>query len=102
VPKFVLEVDLTVSGEVMRVRTNAGDQLRAERALGSNPADHPMEQVYHVWYAAFKRRYPDHPAAKAFGTFVDCLEATDDVDADSDEAAEGPLVIPTLEAGSDT
>jgi len=105
VPRLVLEVDLTLSGETFRIRTNAGDQLRAERALGANPQEHPMEQVYHVWYAAFRRKYPDHPAAKAFGRFVDDLEATEDVpdedDLDATDEA-GPLAIPTLEAGSDT
>jgi len=101
VPRLVLEVDLTLSGETFRIQTNAGDQLRAERAIGANPAEHPMEQVYHVWYAAFRRRYPDHPCAKAFGTFVDNLEATEDVDREDEDPA-GPLAIPTLEAGSDT
>jgi len=56
-----------------------------------------MEQVYQVWYSAFKRRYPDHPAAKAFGTFVDQLEANEDVS----EPDELDPLVPTRPADSD-
>lgn len=96
VPRYDVEVDLTVDGEVLRIKTCFADQLRAERALGRSPMDAPMEQVAQVWFAAFKRRYPDHPAAKAFGRFSDALQAHEDVERD-DEDEPDPLV-PTQSA----
>jgi hypothetical protein len=103
VPRLVTDVDLTLDGEVFRARTNAGDQLSAERAVGENPQNKPMDQMYHVYYFAFRRRHPDHPCAKAYGRFVEALEAFDEVDADAEREDEsGPLATRTLEAGSDT
>jgi hypothetical protein len=50
-----------------------------------------------VWYSAFKRAFPDHPAAKAFGRFVDGCEAADELeDEDTD-----PLATPTPPAESE-
>jgi hypothetical protein len=100
VPRVVQNVDLTLDGETFRVRTHAGDLLSAERAVGEMPQNRPNDQVFHIYYFALRRKFPDHPAAKTYGRFVDMLEAFEDVDEDEDAA--GPLATPTLEAGSDT
>ena len=84
-PSFVNTVDLTVDGERLRIKTNAGDQLNAERGIGKSPMDFPVELGMRVWYCAFKHGYPDHPAAKAFGRFVEALEGGDELEPDGEE-----------------
>jgi len=100
VPRVRLQadVDLWLGSDVFRVRTNAGDQITAERAVGDNPMGKPFDQSFHVYYVAFKRKYPDHPAAKAYGTFISELSAFEELDELEDDT---PLPTPTPPAGSD-
>ena len=96
------DVDLWLGTDVFRVRTNAGDQITAERAVGDNPMGKPFDQSFHVYYIAFRRKYPDHPCAKAFGTFMGELAAFEELDeADELEDADTPLPTPTPPAESD-
>ena len=77
-PSFRTTVRLTVGGEAFEVRTNAGDQLTAERGIGENPMNFPVELGMRVWWSAFKRANPEHPAARHFRTFVEDLDAADE------------------------
>jgi hypothetical protein len=93
-------VDLVLDGEKLRVVTSAQDQLNAERGLGHSPAETPVELGIRVWWCAFRRAYPEHPAAKAFRTFVDSLDAADEIEPPPE--GEPDPMDPTLEAGSDS
>ena len=99
-PSFRVKVDLTLDGERIRVTTSAQDQLNAERGLGHSPADTPVELGLRVWWCALRRTYPEHPAAKAFRSFVDALEEADEIEPPAED--EPDPMDPTLEAGSDT
>ena len=79
--------------------TNAGDQLTAERGIGESPLNCPVELGMRVWWSAFKRRYPDHPAAKTFRAFVESLEAMDEQDTGA--AGNGNGLDPTPVAATD-
>jgi len=102
VPRVRLQadVDLWLGSDVFRVRTNAGDQITAERAVGDNPMGKPFDQSFHVYYVAFKRKYPDHPCAKAYGTFIGELSAFEELD-ELEDATDVPLVTSTPPEGSD-
>ena len=100
VPSFRTTVDLVIDGEKYRVRTHAGDQLNAERQIGKNPADTPVELGMRVWWNALKRAYPESPAAKSFRAFVDGIDGADELEPAGEDEPD-PL-DPTLEAGSDS
>jgi hypothetical protein len=100
VPSFRTTVVITVDGERYQVRTHAGDQLNAERQIGKNPADTPVELGMRVWWNALKRTYPDAPPSKSFRTFVDGLDEADELEPKDED--EPDALDPTLEAGSDS
>jgi hypothetical protein len=92
----VNRVDLVLAGEHVAIRTNAGDQLTAERGIGKSPMDSPVELGLRVWWSALRRQWPDLPAAKSFRTFVEDLEQ-----ADEEERPELDGLDPTRPAASD-
>jgi hypothetical protein len=92
----VNRVDLVLAGERVQIKTNAGDQLNAERGIGKSPMDSPVELGLRVWWSALRRQWPDLPQAKTFRAFVDDLE-----EADEEERPELDGLDPTLPAASD-
>lgn len=96
-PSFVNWVTLTLDGEAVKVKTNAGDQLTAERALNGPLMEHQAELGMRVWYSALRRQHPDHPASKSFRAFVEALEGADE----EDETATRDDLDPTQPVGSD-
>jgi hypothetical protein len=82
---FRKELEIVLDGEPFKVRTNGSDQLRGELELGESPAARPAAMGMRVAFVAFRRTYPDHPAAKAFGTFVDVLDDINDLDPGPDD-----------------
>jgi hypothetical protein len=92
-------VDVVLEGETLRIKLRPDDQLNAERQLGHSPADSPLELTWRSWWNALRRQYPDHPAAKTFGRFIDALEAGDELEPpDREEVGD---MDPTRRAGSD-
>ena len=83
-PSFRDHVELTVAGERYEVVTNAGDQLTAERGIGESPMNFPVELGMRVWWSAFKRANPEHPASRNFRAFVEDLDGADVIDASAD------------------
>ena len=81
---FRKELEVMLDGEPFKVRTNGSDQLRAELELGESPATRPAAMGMRVAFVAFRRTYPDHPAARAFGSFVDVLDDISDLDPQPD------------------
>lgn len=92
-------MEMILDGEKFVAKVRPDDQLNAERQLGHNPADSPLELTWRSWWNAFKRAEPDHPAAKTFGRFIDALEAGEELEPPAEDEV-GPL-DPTREAGSD-
>lgn len=84
-PSFRTKVRLVIAGETFDVVTNMGDQLTAERGVGEDPRSHQGELGARVWWSAFKRANPEHPAARNFRTFVDDIDAADEVEPPSGE-----------------
>lgn len=99
-PSFVNTVDLVLDGERVRITTRASDQLNAERGIGKNPMDSPVELGMRVWWCALRRARPDLPAAKDWRTFVEALEASDDVEPEDEIPGVEPL-DPTRPAALD-
>jgi hypothetical protein len=99
VASFVNRVTLVLAGERVEIRTNAGDQLNAERGIGAgkSPLELPVELGMRVWFSALRRQHPEHPAAKNFRAFVEDLEEGTEEEPD-DEAAG---LDPTRPADSD-
>lgn len=95
-PNFKAKVDLVLDGEAVEIRTNYQDYLNAERALGKNIAEAAVEYQGRAWFAALRRQYPDHPAAKNFRAFAEMIDAGDEAAADEDDGLD-----PIRPAGSD-
>jgi hypothetical protein len=83
---------LNLGGEPVELSTNYGDQLTAERAIGESPLNTPINLQAHVWYSAFRRANPEHPAGRTFRGFVDNLWGAEDLDeAGADDEADNAV-----------
>jgi hypothetical protein len=95
--------EVILDGESFKVNTKGPDMANAERmaardgyTLAEGGAVATQQRL--AWLG-FRRAYPDHRAAKAFGDFVDVLDDINDLDATDDESPDG--LDPTLPAASD-
>ena len=102
---FQQEIEITLDGEVFKCRSKAIDFTNAERQLTRDGGEVQKDQMglrFRIAYCVFRRNYPDHPAARAFGIFLDVLddiqeESTLDIDDD-----DGDLMDPSPAVGLDT
>jgi hypothetical protein len=83
------EYEVILDGEPFKVRTKGPDTANAERMaardgfnLGEGGAVATQDRMV---FLAFRRDYPDHRLAKAFGDFLDVLDDINDLEADTNE-----------------
>lgn len=99
---FRADIEVVLDGEVFKCRTKAVDYTNAERALvrdgGKVDADQ-MALRFRIAYSVFKRCEPEHPAARAYGVFLDVLDEIVEEPNRRDE--EGDPLDPTHPAGLD-
>lgn len=93
---------LTLDGERVEITTSVADYLAAERFLGREKIDNPiqnapMQMQMRVAFGALTRTYPDHPTARDWPKFQAALDDLEDLDAS--EAGDG-LLDPTRVEGS--
>jgi hypothetical protein len=78
VSTFRQDVEITLDGEVFKCRSKAVDFTNAETQLAAtgitNVSEHPMALRFRWAYCVFRRSHPEHPAAEAFGRFVEALD----------------------------
>jgi hypothetical protein len=95
VSTFRKDIEVTLDGEVFKCQTRAIDYTNAERQLvhdGGKVAEADIALRFRIAYCVFRRDYPEHPAAKAYGVFLDVL---DDINETPDDADEGDPLDPT-------
>jgi len=94
-------MEITVDGEMFKCQSRAVDFTNAERQLvhdGGKVDTDAMSLRFRIAYCVFRRNYPDHPAARAYGLFLDVL---DDIQEEALRDAEaGSPLDPTRPADS--
>ena len=101
---FQQDIEVTLDGEVFKCRSKAIDFTNAERQLtrdGGDVQKDPLALRFRIAYCVFRRNYPEHPGARAFGVFVDVLDdiAEEQLLEDRDD---GDPLDPTPGVGSGT
>jgi hypothetical protein len=93
-------LEVVLDGEPFKCSTKGPDIANAERMaardgynLGEGGAVATQQRLA---FLAFRRAYPDHAVARAFGDFIDVLDDINDLDTESPD-----LLDPTLPAASD-
>lgn len=91
---------LTLDGNPYDVVTSAGDQLKAEQAIGREKQDittSPILLQLRVAFYAFNRTFPDDPLARNWVKFQDVFDDMDDMETES-----GSVMDPTQQAESES
>jgi hypothetical protein len=95
VSTFRQDIEITLDGEVFKVRSRAVDFVNAERALARDGGKVDTDQIsmrFRIAYTVFRRSEPEHPAARAFGVFLDVLDdIREESLLDGDDEAANPL-----------
>ena len=104
---FQQDVEVTLDGEVFKCRSKAIDFTNAERQLvrdGGNVEKDQMALRFRIAYCVFRRHYPEHPAARAYGVFIDVLDdiREEALQGGDDDDEGGDPMDPTPEVGSGT
>jgi hypothetical protein len=100
VSTFRQEIQVTLDGELFKCQSKAIDFTNAEQQLAHDGGKVEANQImlrFRIAYCVFRRNHPDHPAARAFGIFLDDLD-----DIKEEAQLEGAGVDPTpLAVGDD-
>jgi hypothetical protein len=90
---FRHKFELILDGEDFEITTSAGDQLKAEEALGREKKDitvSPIALQLRVAFYAFSRTFPEHVLARNWAKFSEVFDDMNDL-----EPEEGNALDPT-------